>query len=343
MNLQYFPLGVTLPTSPSRREVLREAALLAGSASLIAVPGLGQNALAAIVGGLPPGAGASLLELDRVSVAELQSAEGGFARAEVINEAGPGGLVKKRLGPPRYQDIVIQLALPVPDAVRDWIGSTMNLAPQPRNGAILTLDVDRKEKQRLQFTNATVSEANFPVCDSSALMAVEYLTLKLACDSTAPFAGSDAVHKAELTPKQAAWKPTGFRLSIAGIDCSKVSKVESFSVKLATQQGSGLNAKDAARVPGRVEFSNLTLHVSEAGAAGFYGWYQEMVIKGNSSDAAERQGSLEFLDPSLKQTLQRVNFQNLGILDFSPEKSVVGKEAIRRVRIELYCERMTIA
>jgi hypothetical protein len=340
MKLQYVPVGVTQPSSPSRRELLRKAVLLAGGASVIAVPPLGQTAFAAVQAAAFA-ASDFALELDRLIVAPLQSAEGGFARAELINETGPGGLVKKRLGPPRYQDLVIQLALPAPDAVRDWIGSTMNLAPKPRNGAILTFDFDRKERQRLQFTNAMVSEVVFPGCDASSRTA-DYLTLRLACESTAPFVGSNAAPAERLaTPK--VWMPSNFRLAIAAIDCSGVSKIESFGVKPAVQQGPGSNAKDAARAPGRIEFSNLTLHVSEAHVAGFYGWYQEMVIKGNSSDAAERQGSLEFIDPSQKQVLQRVNFQNLGILDFSPEKMVVGKEATRRVRIELYCERMTIA
>ncbi len=342
MKHQHFRSVAMAPTSPSRRELLRKAALLAGNASVVVIPGLPRSAFAA-----NPDARHSAsdlaLELDRAVVATLQSADGGFARAEVINEAGPGGLVKKRLGPPRYRDIVIQLPLPVPIAVRDWIASTMSFAPQRRSGAILTYGPGGQEQQRLQFANAMVSEISFPSCDGSS-KAAEYLTLRLACESTAPFAGSGAAPTAKsATPK--AWMPGNFRLSIAGIDCSRVSKVEAFGVKLAAQQqGPGMNAKDTtAKASGPVEFSNLTMYVEESHAAGFYGWYQEMVIKGNSTDAAERQGSLELLDPSLKDTLQRVNFQNLGILDYSPVRASAGSENIKRVRVELYCERMSMA
>jgi hypothetical protein len=38
----------------------------------------------------------------------LQSASGGMARGEVMSERAAGTVVRKHLGPPRYDDLVIQ-------------------------------------------------------------------------------------------------------------------------------------------------------------------------------------------------------------------------------------------
>ena len=81
----------------------------------------------------------------------------------------------------------------------------------------------------------------------------------------------------------------------------------------------------------------------ESFAGTFYAWFQDMVVKGNSGEQNERAGTLEFLDPTLKSTLFTINFDHLGIFGFTPEKFEANAETIKRVRVEMYCEQMTLA
>ena len=67
-----------------------------------------------------------------------------------------------------------------------------------------------------------------------------------------------------------------------------------------------------------------------------------MVLKGNSAEENERVGTLELLDPTMKASLLTVTFQHLGIFGFAPKKAA-STDAIRRVKVEMYCEQITLA
>jgi hypothetical protein len=67
-----------------------------------------------------------------------------------------------------------------------------------------------------------------------------------------------------------------------------------------------------------------------------------MVIKGNAGENNEKAGTLEFFDPTLKSTLFTIYFHHLGIFGFTPEKSEANAETIKRVKVEMYCEQMTL-
>jgi hypothetical protein len=45
----------------------------------------------------------------------------------------------------------------------------------------------------------------------------------------------------------------------------------------------------------------------------------------------------------LKGSLLTIYFNHLGIFGFSPERSDAGVDTIRRVKVEMYCEQITLA
>jgi hypothetical protein len=94
------------------------------------------------------------------------------------------------------------------------------------------------------------------------------------------------------------------------------------------------------REPSHLEVPNLVVTLPEADAESFFAWHEDFVINGIG---AEKDGSLEYLAPSLGQTLFTVQFENLGIFKMTPEKVEAGSEQIRRVKAEMYCEAMTFS
>jgi hypothetical protein len=88
-----------------------------------------------------------------------------------------------------------------------------------------------------------------------------------------------------------------------------------------------------------LELPNLVFYLPEAFAKPFFDWHEDFVIKGNNGDDRERAGSLELLEPSLKQSLLTIGFAHLGILSVDP---VSGDGGLRMVRVEMYCEDMTL-
>jgi hypothetical protein len=90
-----------------RREFLRQSGLLLGGVALLGTTAWSGPVLAAEQRTYSGGTFA--LEIDGQSVGFLKSFEGGFAKAEVISEsASAGAFVKKHIGQPRYQDIVLE-------------------------------------------------------------------------------------------------------------------------------------------------------------------------------------------------------------------------------------------
>ena len=140
---------------------------------------------------------------------------------------------------------------------------------------------------------------------------------------------------------------SNFRLNIAGLDCTKVAKIHSFTVKQRLAGETLVNGRyqvDATQAapPNLLEFPNLRIELATTSAESWGAWFRSFVINGNSSTMNEKTGTLSFLAPNLSTVLATISFQNLGI--FRLEDALPDASAeITRVVAEHYCERMELA
>ena len=88
------------------------------------------------------------------------------------------------------------------------------------------------------------------------------------------------------------------------------------------------------------ELGNLTVTIAESHADSWYKWLDDFVVRGNCGEDKEKSGSLAYLTPDLKTELFTVSFSNLGIFKLGEEAIEAGSEGIRRVKAELYVEKM---
>ena len=133
-------------------------------------------------------------------------------------------------------------------------------------------------------------------------------------------------------PAPGAFLSSNFRLNIGGLDCTKVSKIDSFTVK----------TRDNATAANLLEFPNLRIELASVSAESWRTWFRSFVIDGDSSAANEKTGTLSFLTPNLATVLATISFHNLGI--FRLENAPVDTTGeVTRVVAELYCERMELA
>jgi len=98
--------------------------------------------------------------------------------------------------------------------------------------------------------------------------------------------------------------------------------------------------RDYQKEPGKLEFPNLKITLAESAAKTWLDWHEDFVVKGNCGEDQEKDGSLTFLAPDLKQELARVDFFNLGIFRLAPEKPEPQPDRVKKLIAELYCERM---
>ena len=144
------------------------------------------------------------------------------------------------------------------------------------------------------------------------------------------------------TTAQKQFVASNFRLEIDGLDCTKVSKIDSFTVKQSVQTDDIGDKRDYQKEPGKLEFPNLRITIAEAAAKTWIEWHEDFVIKGNCGDDQEKSGAIVFLSPNRQKELGRIVLHHLGIFALRRQPATAGAETIARVVAELYCERMEL-
>src|SRR5687767_14588979 len=121
----------------NRRDLLKAAG--AGMASLAAVPAAGQVARQRPIGdGRVYASGRFALELDGINAGWLQSADGGHATADVVNERmGPDRIIRKHLAGVKYEDFTIECGVGMSKAFYTWMKDSLDRRYTRKSGAIV--------------------------------------------------------------------------------------------------------------------------------------------------------------------------------------------------------------
>ena len=283
-------------------------------------------------------AGSFFLNLDGAKCGFLKSVDGGDISAEVISEpAAPGGFVKKHIGGPKYEELELRFGLDLAREVYDWIGASWALKIQRKSGSIVEADFKLDAKSERQFVNALITETTVPAMDAASKEPV-HLTLKLAPELTKAVKAAGKVPAVSTKKKQ--FLPSNFRVEIDGLDCSKVTKIDSFTIKQSTATDDIGERRDVAREPGKLEFPNLLITLGGSSPKTWNDWFEDFVVKGNNGDANEKNGAIVFLDPTRQHELGRVTFRNAGI--FALRRAPRTDDQLSRLVAELYCEQMEL-
>jgi hypothetical protein len=289
----------------------------------------------------PPGSPASIdrydLKLVGVEIGRVPSFEGGAAFADVVSEtSGPAFYAHKHVGLVKYEDLTLHVGLDLAAPLYDWIAASWQESPPTKSGSIVRFDFNFNAIDERDFANALLTQVAIPALDAVSKDPCR-LGLKLSPEFTSHKKASGRV--SGTPPGGKAWIASHFRLAIDGLDTTKVSRIEAFTVRrpvIIERSGGG----PAQRIPGKLDVPDLEILVSEAASQSWSDWFDDFVIAGNNDETHEKGGTLTFLAPDLQEELGRITFFNLGIHRFSPEPDDPSDDTIRRVRATLYCERV---
>jgi phage tail-like protein len=280
------------------------------------------------------------LNLDGVKTGFLKSVDGGNITGDVVSESsGASYYTKKHIGNVKYEDINIQIGFSMTKAIYEWIAASWQMNYQRKNGAVVACDYKLDAKTQREFFNALITETTLPACDGSSKEPA-YLGIKFAPEYTRYSKASGKAAGEYGKNEQKMWLPSNFRLEIDGLDCTKVNKVDSFTIKQTVQQDAIGDARDYAIEPGKLEFPNLKISMSEVTSDPWWQWHKDFVIDGNNDEAREKGGRLVFLSPNRQIELAEVKFSNLGIFKMSADKIEANADTVKRCSAELYCEKM---
>jgi len=281
--------------------------------------------------------GSFMFNLQGVKCGFLKAVDGGAISAEVIEEKlGPDFFVKKHIGQPKYEDIELTIGFELVQDVYDWIAASWNMNYARKDGSIVATDANLQAKSERQFYHALITEVTIPALDGAAKDPA-FLTVKFSPEYTREVKAAGKL----IAPKPEAQKrflPSNFRLEIDGLDCTKVNKIDSLTVKQTVGTDDIGDARDIVKEPGKLEFPNLRITLAEAGAQTWVDWFEDFVINGNNDESKEKGGRIVLLSPDRKQELGRVELHGI----FSLRRQAPTGEAVARVVAELYCERMEL-
>ncbi len=288
-------------------------------------------------------AGKFALELDGNRAGWLHSFEGGMPTAELVNErTGPDPLTHKHISGVKYEDLTVSFGTGMSKEFVDWITNSFQRKYSRANGAVISADYNQREKGRLSFYNALVSQATFPALDANSKepskmtvkITPEYSRFEFSKTPGPPIKGE---YNRQI---QSRWNPDNFRLRIGHLDCTRVSKIDALTLTQKTTTYNIGEVRDYQVEPVQIEYPNLVITLPESHSDSWWKWYKDFVVDGNCNENSEVDGVLEFLDTSHQKTLLTVGFSRLGIFKATPDKAEAGSDSIRKVKFEMYCEGM---
>lgn len=209
-----------------------------------------------------------------------------------------------------------------------WINESLEGAV-PRNAALIHVDSAGVADFQLTLANASIERFETPKLDASS-NDVTTFWIDLAAqriDKT----------KALTTPKAAASTAknqlaANFRLTIPGLDTSKVSTIEQWAFSVPPQT--------AAEKAPKAHLENLTLLTSETAAKGFEDYLRASLINGET--VAEKTAKLELLSSDLQSTVLAIDFTGVGIIGGELFGAGESSTSIVRRQFSFYVESATI-
>jgi hypothetical protein len=284
------------------------------------------------------------MEIGKNTAGLIKSVEWGNVTADVITEkVGSDHYQHKHIGSPKYEDITVTCGSGMSKALSEWIQQSFDLKHARNDGAIHVADFDGNVRQTVNFHQALISEVGFPALDSAGKEGCA-VTVKISPEMARSVKGNGKISVDKFPVgkgEQKKWTNANFRLSIKGLEeaCKKISKVEALTLKQKVIDNTFGETRSPEKVAASVEVPNLVVTLQESHAEQFYKWHEDFVINGLNDVGCEKEATLEYLTPDFK-TLFTLNFFGLGIFKITADKLDAGNEQIRKLKCEMYCERI---
>lgn len=286
-------------------------------------------------------AGHFMLSLDG-EPAVLKDMDGGNIKGEVVTiNMGPEMTSIKHISTVKFEPFTINIGMSMGKGLYEWIKASLDKAHMRKNGYVVAADYNYKAQSYRHFRDAIITEITIPALDGSSKDSA-FFTIKFDAEEITYQAGDDADIKGVVNTKQKKWLQSNFRLRLGDLPCTRVSKIDSFTMKQGVVQDDVGEVRVSTKEPSKFEFPNLKVTFSASDIKPWAEWFDTFVIKGQNGQEAELNGAIEFLDPSLKETLGSVDLFQVGIFSLTEDKFEANKDSIKRWTAELYVEKMAL-
>jgi hypothetical protein len=283
-----------------------------------------------------------ILELDGGDqVGLFRSIEGGSIKTDVMTYQNGAGFDRwRQLGKPKFEDIKLQVGLSMSKPFYVWLDNFFQKKPERKTGAIVAADFYYVERARREFSQALIKEIAFPKLDGNDKNPV-YMNVSIAVEDIVfkPGAGKK-LDKPAGFDGQKQWTANNFRFRLDGFEaqCTRVTKIDSFTVKQNILEYHAGGFRAPFKSSSTLEFPNLTFYIPEADASSFQDHFKKRGVDGEVPGRLT--GSITTFDQE-GTDLFELSFEGADICSVQPEKLDAGSEEIKLVKIEIYTEKMS--
>ena len=265
--------------------------------------------------------------------------EGGDIEGEIETlDRGPQQLALKHISTLRYQPFTIEVGMSMGAVLAGWLKASLDLAPERKDGVVVTTNRDGRAQSYCHFKNTLVEELTIPAMDAASKDAA-FFKVRFQPEEIVYAPGDEAIVRAPVDAGAKRWLCSNFRLRIGDLPCARVSKIDSFTIRQRIVESTvGQLRPGTTKEPVNIEFPNLRVTLAASDVGPWQEWFSAFVIRGENDQGHELQGALDFLDPTLKETLASIEFSQVGIFSL---KAAAGDPLTHRVA-ELYVEKMAI-
>ena len=287
-----------------------------------------------------------MLELDGSDVkGVIRSVGGGGVKSEIMTyQMGDNHDLWRQIAKPKYEDIKLEFSMSLSNAFYEWIKSFFEGKVERKTGAIVAGDFQFNERARRQFDNAIISEITFPKLDGSDKNPV-YMSATIVPETLRFAPPSNATLDPQVgTLRQKLWTASNFRLNLddgaLATSTARCTKIDSFTIKQQVHEYHSGDQRDPLRVPGILEFPNITFYLPEADIKPFEDHYTKFGIGGQRQRSPRLTGSIEMKDHASTE-LCTVKLEGIDIANITSDKVEAGTDNIKETKVEISVEKMS--
>jgi hypothetical protein len=288
----------------------------------------------------PSAASRYVIELDGVRVGIASWVEGGEPVGTVVaTSLGPANVQKKHVTTIKWTPIKVTLGMGMGSPLFDWIKAFLGRQDTKKNGAIIVFDAAGRPRSRVDWLSGSITEVAFPAPDATD-RAEGQLVVTIQPQRTTQ---RDAAHEARLAapPKTRPWLLSNFRIAIDNIasDTRRVSRIESIVVRRSITEYRDGASREVSIILGPQQVTDVILTLPDGQANECARWADDFLVQGHSSDADERNATIDYLDPSMRP-LCTMTLRHLGIYRLAREQAATAKNVTAKAKAYLYCEEL---
>ncbi len=271
-----------------------------------------------------------------------RSVEGGNFKAEIMTyQWGDSHAILRQLGAkPKIEDLKFQVGMGMGKTFYSWLEGFFTGEVTRKHGSIISGDFHYKERARRDFKDALISGIQFPKLSADDKNAA-YMTVTVTPEDMEFKVGDGAELDHNVGPMvQKLWTAANFRFSIDGFDqaCERTVQVDAIDVKQKILEYPAGNLRQPLRVPGPIEWPNITFYIPEVDAGPFIDHFKKRIVDGELQ-TSRLTGAIRYLDIQ-REELARVDIYGIDIASIEPDKSDTGSDDLKKVKIQISVERL---